>query len=119
MRRAKLRKLKYGLGLAGTALFLSCATRLPIPTLGDRDRVSREWPSVQLGDLQQGRKLYLENCAGCHALHLPSEFPETAWGKILDRMQPKTRLKDEEMTTILRYLAAFSSDSSWEKAEAH
>lgn len=118
IRDMKFRKLGCALGLAGSALFLSCATRLPIPTPGDRDRVSLEWPAVQLGDLRQGRKLYLENCAGCHSLHLPSEFTRTAWEKVLDRMQPKTRLRDEEMTAILKYLAAFSRGSSGQKAQA-
>lgn len=118
LRNTRFRKVGCILGLAGSALFLSCATRLPIPTLEDRDRVSQEWPSAKLEDLRDGRKLYLENCAGCHSLHLPSEFTRTAWGKVLDRMQSKTRLKDEEMTAILRYLAAFSRDASVQKAQA-
>ena len=110
----KKRFLKI-LGLAGTAallaLPLACATRLPIPTPKDEDRASKEDSQLRLADLQIGRKLYLENCTGCHPLHLPSELNAAVWEKVLGRMQSKTNLTDSQSDLILKYLAAFARDS--------
>lgn len=62
--------------------------------------------------------MYLENCAGCHSMYLPSEFTGAAWQRILERMQPKTRLTDGQTEAVLGYLTAFAKSTSREKAEA-
>lgn len=50
----------------------------------------------------------VENCAACHALHLPSEYSTERWDKIMEKMQKKAKIDDRSRDSILMYIAAFS-----------
>jgi mono/diheme cytochrome c family protein len=57
-------------------------------------------------ELAAGRKLYAAKCAGCHKLYEPSRYDAEKWNYWMDKMQRKTRLKDEQYTALSRYLQA-------------
>ncbi len=89
--------------LAPALLPLACAS-LPVPTAESASWASRQWPGMTLESLQAGRRRYVENCAACHNLHLPSEFPPACWESILEKMQPRAHIDDAQKDLILRYL---------------
>jgi len=91
-------KLKI-LVLLGGAVFISCASTLYFPT--QHDALSQK---TSLEKLQQGRKLYMNNCAGCHNLYLPSEFTVIAWEPLLNKMQKRSRINDSQKELIAAYL---------------
>jgi hypothetical protein len=88
---------------------LACAT-LPQPLAEDATRASTLWPGLKLEDLQNGRKLYVQNCGACHALHLPSAYGNERWDRVMVRMQVKAKIDDRAASTILAYLKTFSKD---------
>lgn len=55
-------------------------------------------------ELAAGKKLYAAKCAGCHELYKPSRYDDEKWSNWMDKMQRKTRLKDEQYAVLSRYL---------------
>jgi cytochrome c5 len=51
-----------------------------------------------------GKNLYETNCAKCHALRLPAEHSKEKWGPILQKMQRKAKLSDDEITAVKEYI---------------
>lgn len=61
---------------------------------------------VILSDSQkQGMTLNENNCKKCHRLFGASEFTIERWPGILDRMQKKAKITDQEKELIFNYLA--------------
>jgi hypothetical protein len=89
---------------------MGCATALFVPNEEMASQAAQEWPGTTLADLQLGRRCYLENCAACHNLHLPSEFPAERWAIILEKMQPKAHINDQKKELILHYLEIASTE---------
>lgn len=78
---------------------ISCVSALYIPT--QKDALSQ---NTSLEKLQQGRRLYMNNCSSCHNLHLPSEFTNKAWEPLLNKMQKRARIDDSQKELIAAYL---------------
>lgn len=89
--------------LALAFLPLACAS-LPVPNAESASWAARQWPGMTLESLRAGRRRYVQNCAACHNLHLPSEFPPERWESILEKMQPRAHIDDAQKDLILRYL---------------
>lgn len=89
------------------ALPLACAT-LPEPRIEDLTQGHELWPDLRLEDLSKGRALYRENCAGCHALHLPAEFHAEKWRNTMERMQRKAKINDDTRDGILKYVLTYA-----------
>lgn len=53
-----------------------------------------------------GKTLYENSCVRCHKLNTPNEYTAQEWHGIVNRMQPKARITDQQKTIILRYLLA-------------
>ncbi len=106
-----MNKLILPLAAAFMTLPFACATLLPEPTAQDGARSNAIWPGVQLSDLQRGRKLYLENCASCHRLHLPSELETAQWERIMVKMQRKAKIDDLKKDSIMKYLLTFADEN--------
>ena len=66
--------------------------------------------SAGLG-LTQGRALYVNRCAGCHQLPLPSARGPSEWPAVVDKMAPDAQLSDADKSLIARYLVAASARS--------
>ncbi len=53
----------------------------------------------------QGKTLYENNCVRCHRLYNASEFTAARWPSILDSMQKKAKITDQQKELINEYLA--------------
>lgn len=77
-------------------VLLSCSTQLYIPV--------QSVSTVPLEDLKKGREAYVNNCAGCHQLHLPNKYNSKEWITNLDKMQRRAKITDEEKQLIYQYV---------------
>jgi mono/diheme cytochrome c family protein len=103
--------LPLAFALALMVLPVGCAT-LPVPTEESASMAAQQWPGTTLESLRKGRSVYVDTCAACHNLHLPSEFSPERWEGILERMQDKARIDDPTKDLILRYLMTASLQSA-------
>ena len=63
--------------LIGLLLCLcSCGSQLYIPT--------ESKANISVENLQEGRKIYVNNCASCHQLYAPNKYKSGDWQKKLD-----------------------------------
>lgn len=82
-------------------LLVSCAEVAPVPTLedagGDRSRFQ---------DLQEGRRLYVGNCSGCHGLFPVAWYSDHEWQAQVREMVRHKRVKlgGREREQLVRYL---------------
>lgn len=95
------RKFFFFLATAAvTLIFWQCATLYkPDPT--------KVPAGVTYDQLVKGRQLYVDNCGQCHGLHKPSEFDEAGWNKVMDKMQPKAKISNDQRSLIMAYLTHY------------
>lgn len=88
-----------------------CAAALPHATVSDTRYAARRWPGATLAQLEQGRTLYVETCAGCHELRLPDSQPPERWQAAVAEMRSKRglHLSDARAQLIVRYLWTMSA----------
>jgi mono/diheme cytochrome c family protein len=60
--------------------------------------------NATLQDLQQGRALYISNCANCHNLYSPDDYTPSQWKSILQTMTPRTNLTGPEILLVTKYV---------------
>jgi cytochrome c5 len=83
--------------LIGLLLCLcSCGSQLYIPT--------ESKANISVENLQEGRKIYVNNCASCHQLYAPNKYKSGDWQKKLDWMQPRAKITDDQKQLIYNYL---------------
>jgi mono/diheme cytochrome c family protein len=95
--------------IAGT--LAACAPALPYAT-GEDVRIARSrWPEVSTRDLEAGRALYVQHCAGCHTLKLPDSLAPDHWEPEVSRMRETegVRMSDREAALVVRYLVSVST----------
>jgi len=63
-------------------------------------------PQNPADTIRVGKTLYENSCVRCHKLNTPNEYTSQEWPVIVNRMQPKARITDQQKTIILRYLLA-------------
>ena len=80
--------------------FASCKTQLYVPTEANATA------DATLVQLKQGRRLYVDNCGSCHALHLPNEYPAEKWKSDIEEMKERAKISDSEAQLIYKYLAS-------------
>jgi hypothetical protein len=103
-------RLKIVLGIAlVVGIMLGCAAALQHPVPQDAEWAQTRWPETTLSDLQHGRALYVQKCAGCHNLHLPQEYEPDEWEGYVAYMVADARLNPDEQTAITRFLVAASA----------
>jgi len=89
----------------------ACEASLPAPLASDAARLEGSLAGSSVRDLEQGRTLYSQRCAGCHALRAPeSETPES-WRREVHQMRATkgVRISDDEERRITAYLISISS----------
>jgi cytochrome c5 len=90
---------------SGVAAWLTaCAGSLPPVTPAQEEAARRRWPAVTARDLNDGRRLYVARCSGCHNLVVPSRHPRAEWLWDFERMAAKAKLNPAEREKIVRYL---------------
>lgn len=57
-----------------------------------------------LEELQQGRILYIDNCAACHGLYSPDNYTYTQWESILASMAPRTSMSPYQIQMVNEYV---------------
>jgi hypothetical protein len=93
----------------GVALGAGCAS-LPQPTSEDVSRAQGDFPGTTLVSLSDARKTYVRTCSGCHALHLPTEFPPQKWPSLVNEMVTvqKVKLSTEQRQQIEEFVIVMS-----------
>lgn len=64
--------------------------------------------NIEIAELQQGRKLLLGKCAGCHRTPMPSEHTATEWPMKLAEMADRAKLDFSQRALIEKYLVTMS-----------
>lgn len=103
--------MRQTLALACALTVVACTESLPRPTQAEVELARNDWPDASLEQLNRGRQLYVQSCAGCHALALPSEHEPGEWTSIVQTMrrEEEVELRDDEADLILRYLSAVAA----------
>ena len=87
--------------LAGLAASTSACTRRSPP---HATAVDAQRANIELADLQQGRKLLLAKCAGCHATPLPNDHTAAEWPRLIDDMVERAKIDANQRALIERYM---------------
>lgn len=82
-------------------MIVACSQSLYIPTL---ETVSN---THELEDMTIGRKLYIDNCGGCHNLYRPEKFSADHWHHEMVEMKEDAKITDAEAALILKYLTGY------------
>ena len=95
---------------AGLSLGTAGCASLPQPTPEDVTRAQGPYPGTTLGSLTEARKAYVRTCSGCHALHLPTEFPAKRWPSLVNEMVTvqKVKLSAEQRQQIEEFVTVMS-----------
>ena len=89
----------------------SCTGSIPMPAERHDRWAALEWPGTTHADLTEGRRLYVENCSGCHSLKSPMDYTEKQWEKNVSEMRQKAKIKDAESQLIMKYLITAARES--------
>lgn len=109
--------MKSFLYLSVIVILAACSAKVSGPLQSDVDRSTNKYPGITLSGLQNGKKLYDENCGLCHDLKKPGAYTEAQWQQIVPDMARKvnkkagtTKLDDKASDEILRYLVVMGPD---------
>jgi mono/diheme cytochrome c family protein len=93
------------------APLVGCAAELPHATEADAVRVNGTFPGATVAELEQGRVLYVERCAGCHQLREPASETPLAWPHLVAEMRDShgVHLTRDDERGITAYLVSVSS----------
>lgn len=95
---------KYAI-ILGLASLAACApVVLKTPAQSDADKLSAKYPNTTLQELNEGKKLYEENCNRCHSLKKALSKSEATLVEEVPRMAKKAKVDDRSKDLILKYL---------------
>ena len=95
------------LGLLG-----ACAGQIPHVSPAQRELAGRQWPNLTPESLEEGRRLFIFRCSGCHTLPLPSAHSAAEWPGVIGEMAERAGLNAQQMSRITQYLVAVRTESS-------
>ncbi|MBU2502017.1 hypothetical protein KJ682_11870 [bacterium] len=94
-------------GFAAALLIAGCASVSDLAPEPDPAAVARAGAGgVDASDLVAGRRIYLTDCARCHAPVAVTSLTRGQWNPVLDRMAPLTRLDAEKDAQLRSYIEA-------------
>lgn len=73
---------------------MACQSKLYMPLKEDRNYTQ----------LMSGRNLYIQRCGSCHNLYLPKDYTSEKWLAIIQQMQVRAKINEEEKSLITQYL---------------
>jgi cytochrome c5 len=86
------------------AILGACMPRTPPhATAADAQRAN-----VALAELEEGRKLLVGRCAGCHKAPLPEEHPVSQWPTIVAEMAERSKIDARQQALIAQYLVTMA-----------
>jgi len=59
---------------------------------------------VSVDSISTGKILYEKNCVRCHKLKDPAKYTMAQWPALVNKMQKRSKITDEEKAIILTYL---------------
>jgi len=83
--------------------FAACSTKIYMPT----DANVNKRQTATLADLQQGHDIFKEKCGKCHGYKNPAKYSADQWTKILQKMGPKAKLNQEQISLVYKYVVNF------------
>ena len=95
--------------LLALAACTGCAAFAPIAppmSQADADRLTARGQAVTLGELEEGRSLFVGRCAACHRLPRPDAYGTDRWPVFVDEMAARAQLTRPQAGAVLRYLLA-------------
>jgi cytochrome c5 len=95
--------------VAGASLF-ACSAALPTPNDAQLKSAQKLYPESSIESLNEGRRLYVQKCSGCHNLHLPQELEAARWQEEVHNMVSSKGVvaTEDETQQILHYLVGAS-----------
>src|SRR5262245_13555954 len=116
---ARASKTRY-LGALIALAIGACSAGLPQPSSADVTQAQTRFPGTTMADLNRGRSLYVQTCAGCHALKAPNELPPDRWQAEVDDMRTKkgVSVSDQDAELIVKYLWTAASGRSHARQSA-
>jgi cytochrome c5 len=94
-------KIRNQIILFAAVLLCACSPALYIPSMDDASRTG-----VSADSLMLGRTLYTNHCGSCHNLHLPEQYTQAHWEKVMREMKRKAKISDEEAKLISSFVLA-------------
>jgi cytochrome c len=80
--------------IVSMVIFLSaCSAKLLVPTQADADRGTEKYPNVTLAQLNDGKKLFEEQCANCHGYKNITKSSDEEWADVIPKMVKKANKK--------------------------
>jgi len=82
---------------------ISCSKKT-VSTFGLNHNESGQVAGFSEMDFKAGKKIYIQQCSGCHSLYLPSEYTVAEWKEILPVMFSKSKADTTEQRVINDYI---------------
>jgi hypothetical protein len=96
--------------IATDSLFLRCAgpekRRLPSPA--QLVKQGEHNGKYELSELEEGRTLFIKECASCHRHYWPAEYTPQRWREILHRHRKRGSLTQQQFAPLEKYLTLAS-----------
>ncbi|MFM7017128.1 MAG: hypothetical protein ACKOX3_12465 [Bacteroidota bacterium] len=86
--------MKKYFSIAFLFTLMACQSKLYMPLKEDRNYTQ----------LMSGRNLYIQRCGSCHNLYLPKDYTSEKWLAIIQQMQVRAKINEEEKSLITQYL---------------
>jgi cytochrome c5 len=83
------------------------ASKMVTMTQADADKAAAKFPGATLASLQEGQKLYNDECGTCHALKATTWGNETEWKGIIPPMAEKAEINASQQNLITQYLLTY------------
>ncbi len=77
---------------------------LGIALLVSADAVADE---LTAKEISAARKIYVAKCAKCHRFYEPTNYAEPEWDTWMEKMNKKSKLKEEQARLLTRYLESY------------
>ena len=81
-------------------ILLSCAGTIFATT--QDDTIKNKMP---VDSVKTGKELYVKSCARCHKLKDPAKYTMVQWPGLVNKMQKRSKITDQEKALILSYLS--------------
>ena len=98
--------------------FACARTVMPVASPDDAQRAAKAWPGTTHADLEQGRKLYISRCSGCHQPVHPADVAPDKWPGELREMSARAKLDDMQTAQVERYLVTMAEAARRQKTAA-
>jgi len=85
----------------------ACATMVPEPTPAQLEIAQNRWPTATLAELTEGRRIFVNQCSGCHNLPPPSELTPAEWPATIQEMGAEyAKISAADIELITKYVVS-------------